>query len=251
MARVISIHSFRRGIGKTLLTANLGALMAAEGRRVAVVDTDLETPSLHLLFGVDPDSLPHSLNAYLARECNMRAAAYDMSAQLGIPAPGQLWLAPCSTDATQVSRVLRDGYDVDWLEQGLEQLQTELQLDTIILDTHAGLYDVTMLLIAISDVLVVLLHPDRQGFQGTAVTVELARKLEVPRLALIVNEVPVASDLDATRAHAEKTFECEVATVIPHTDAMQALASTGIFALHYPDHPVTALLREAAQRLAA
>jgi MinD-like ATPase involved in chromosome partitioning or flagellar assembly len=151
MARVISIHSFRRGIGKTLLTANFALMVVRAG--VAVVDTDLETPSLHLLFGVDPDNLPHALNAYLARECSMRAAAYDMSAQLSIPAPGQLWLAPCSTDATQVSRALRDGYDVDWLEQGLEQLQAELQLDMIILDTHAGLYDVTMLLIAISDVL--------------------------------------------------------------------------------------------------
>jgi hypothetical protein len=71
----------------------------------------------------------------------------------------------------------------------------------------------------------------------------------VPRLALIVNEVPVAADLAATRAHAEKTFECEVATVIPHTDAMQALVRYLRAALS--DHPVTALLREAAQRLAA
>jgi septum site-determining protein MinD len=251
MARVISLHSFRRGIGKTALTANLAALMATAGRRVAVVDTDLETPSLHLLFGVNPDNLPRSLNTYLSHECSLREAAYDMSAALGVAAPGQMWLVPCSTDSTQITRVLRDGYDVDWLEQGLEQLQQELHLDVVVLDTHAGLYDVTLLLIAISDVLVVLLHPDRQGYQGTAVTVELARKLGVPRLGLIVNEVPAASDLAATRAHAEQTFECDVAAVIPHTDAMQALASTGIFVLHYPDHPVTAMLREAAQRLTA
>jgi len=38
MARIISIHSFRGGTGKSNTTANLAALLAAEGRRVGVVD---------------------------------------------------------------------------------------------------------------------------------------------------------------------------------------------------------------------
>jgi hypothetical protein len=39
--------------------------------------------------------------------------------------------------------------------------------------------------------------------------------------------------------------------VLPHADEMMALASSGIFALHYPDHPVTAALKQAAASLVA
>jgi hypothetical protein len=36
---------------------------------------------------------------------------------------------------------------------------------------------------------------------------------------------------------------------LPYTDEMMALASTGIFALRYPKHPVTAALKQVAARL--
>jgi septum site-determining protein MinD len=39
--------------------------------------------------------------------------------------------------------------------------------------------------------------------------------------------------------------------VLPHADEMMILSSAGIFALHYPDHPVTELYRQVAKRLMA
>jgi MinD-like ATPase involved in chromosome partitioning or flagellar assembly len=42
-----------------------------------------------------------------------------------------------------------------------------------------------------------------------------------------------------------------VAAVLPHSDEMMALASAGIFALRYPDHPVTATLKQLATGLVA
>ena len=44
MARIVSVHSFRGGTGKSNLTANLAALTALGGRRVGVVDTDIQSP---------------------------------------------------------------------------------------------------------------------------------------------------------------------------------------------------------------
>ena len=37
MARIISVHSFRGGTGKSNTTANVAAVLAAEGRRVGVI----------------------------------------------------------------------------------------------------------------------------------------------------------------------------------------------------------------------
>ena len=39
MAKIVSIHSFRGGTGKSNMTANLSSLVALGGKRVAVVGT--------------------------------------------------------------------------------------------------------------------------------------------------------------------------------------------------------------------
>ena len=49
MSKIISIHSFRGGTGKSNTTANLAGLLAAEGRRVGVIDTDIQSPGIHVL----------------------------------------------------------------------------------------------------------------------------------------------------------------------------------------------------------
>ena len=69
---------------------------------------------------------------------------------------------------------------------------TDLKLDVLMIDTHPGLNEETLLSIAISDVLVIIMRPDQQDYQGTGVTVEVARKLGVPAMYLVVNKVPQA-----------------------------------------------------------
>jgi MinD-like ATPase involved in chromosome partitioning or flagellar assembly len=95
------------------------------------------------------------------------------------------------------------------------------------------------------------MRPDQQDYEGTGVTIEVARSLDVPRMMLIVNKTPSAFDAEAVRVRVEQTYGCEVAAVLPHSEEMMTLASAGIFALRYPDHPMTTLLREVAVKLAA
>ena len=65
-------------------------------------------------------------------------------------------------------------------------------MDYLFIDTHPGLNEETLLSITISDVLVLILRPDQQDYQGTAVTIDVARKLEVPKLLLVVNKLVLA-----------------------------------------------------------
>ena len=83
------------------------------------------------------------------------------------------------------------------------------------------------------------MRPDQQDYQGTAVTVDVARKLEVPNMMLVVNKVPQVFDAEDVKARVENTYKCPVAAVLPHSDEMMALASSGIFSVRYPDNPVT------------
>jgi MinD-like ATPase involved in chromosome partitioning or flagellar assembly len=97
----------------------------------------------------------------------------------------------------------------------------------------------------------IVLRPDQQDYQGTSVTVEVARKLDVPRLILMVNKVPAVFAVDDVTARVQQTYGCEVAAVLPHSDEIMALASSGIFVLRYPGHPITAALTQVATKLAA
>jgi MinD-like ATPase involved in chromosome partitioning or flagellar assembly len=176
-----------------------------------------------------------ALNDYLWGQCNIEETAYH----LNIPqVSGSIFLIPASIKTGEITRILREGYDVGLLNDGFQALLTKLKLDYLFIDTHPGLNEETLLSIAISDVLVLILRPDRQDFQGTAVTVEVARKLDVANLMLVVNKALPSLDFVALKQHVEKTYNASVAGIFPLSTEMLQLASGGIFCLHYPDHPL-------------
>ena len=249
MSKIISIHSFRGGTGKSNTTANVAALFAAEGRRIGVIDTDIQSPGIHILFGMAGDRIGHSLNDYLWGRCEIGQAAHNVTANLGGAVKGQVFLIPSSVQADEIVNVLREGYDVSRLTQGFRKLIHELNLDVLMIDTHPGLNEETLFSLAISHALVIILRPDQQDYEGTGVTVEVARSLDVPRLLLLVNKTPPTFDPAEVRARVAQAYSCEVAAVLPHSDEMMTLASAGIFALRYPDHPLTALYKEVAAKL--
>ena len=251
MAQIISIHSFRGGTGKSNTTANVASIMAMQGKRVGVVDTDIQSPGIHVLFGLDDHQMKYSLNDYLWQQCSIEQAAYDVTANIAPGISGQVLLIPSSIKAGEIAKVLREGYDVGLLNDGFQKLIDALDLDVLLIDTHPGLNEETLLSLAISDALAIILRPDQQDYQGTGVTVEVARRLNVPRMLLVVNKVPAVFDIQEVRTRVEQTYNCEVAAILPHSDELMALASSGVFSVKFPDHPVSDQYRQLAAKLLA
>jgi MinD-like ATPase involved in chromosome partitioning or flagellar assembly len=249
MSKIISVHSFRGGTGKSNTTANLAALYAQMGKRVGVVDTDINSPGIHVLFGLDETTMDRSLNDYLWGKCEIKDTAMDVTANIEVPVTGKIFLIPASIKAGEIARILREGYDVGLLNDGFQDLLEQLDLDILLIDTHPGINEETLLSIAISDVLVIIMRPDQQDYQGTGVTVEVARKLGVPAMYLVVNKVPQAFSPESVKERVEQIYRTFVAAVLPHSDEMMALASAGIFSLKMPDHPVSQQYRNLAKLL--
>jgi MinD-like ATPase involved in chromosome partitioning or flagellar assembly len=127
----------------------------------------------------------------------------------------------------------------------------QLRLDFLFIDTHPGVNEETLLSIAVSDLLLLIVRPDQQDFQGTAVAVELARKLEVPEMLLIVNKVPPGTDVDQLRRDVEALYAADVAAVLPLSTEMVRNASSDLFCNRYPTHPLTQELAEVVKRIVA
>lgn len=257
MTEIISIHSFRGGTGKSNTTANLAVAIARMGKRVAIVDTDIQSPGIHILFELDEERMNRSLNDYLWGNCAIEDAAYDVGKELTVDGGeqavtgGALYLVPSSIKVGEITRVLREGYDVGVLNEGFKALGERLKLDYLLIDTHPGLNEETLLSITISDVLLVVLRPDQQDFQGTAVTVDVARKLEVPKILLIVNKALPDYDFAALRAEIEKTYDLPVAGIFPLSEDVVRLASNGVFCVEEPDHPISKEIARIAERVVA
>jgi MinD-like ATPase involved in chromosome partitioning or flagellar assembly len=252
--KIISTHSFRGGTGKSNTTANLAVLVARAGRRVGIIDTDIQSPGVHVLFRVKEDEFEHSLNDYLWGKCRIEEAAFDVTARaIGSVTEDaerpRLFLIPSSIRTGEIARILREGYDVGLLNDGLQDLLKRLELDYLFIDTHPGVNEETLLSIAVSDLLVLILRPDQQDFQGTAVTVELARKLEVPNMFVVLNKVPPGSDPDVLREQVESLYRADVAALLPLSTEMVRLGSGDIFANRYPDHPLAQQLKDLADRI--
>ena len=82
MSTIVSIHSFRGGTGKSNLTANLASSMVQQGKRVAIVDTDIQSPGIHVLFGLDQANMGRTLNDYLYGHCPIEEVAHDVTSLL-------------------------------------------------------------------------------------------------------------------------------------------------------------------------
>jgi len=252
MANIISIHSFRRGTGKSSLTANLAALLAIEGWSVGVIDTNLETPSLGLLFDLDESRITYSLNDYLWGKCAIEQAVYEVTPRLSPAIKGRIWLIPASTAMNDIKRALREGYDVSLLNYGCYELIDALGLDILLIDTQAGMHAKSLVSIAIANILVIILRLDRQDYQGTGVLLDLARRMVVPPARiLVVNDAPSTLDFVKIKLQLEQSYECEVTGVLPHSDELMILTSADLFVLRYPDHPITTTFKQIAARLVA
>ena len=250
MSKIVSVHSFRGGTGKSNTTANLATMVACLGKRVGIIDTDIQSPGIHVLFGLNEEKIQRTLNDYLWGRCAIEDTAIKVNPTEVSKAKGNLFLIPSSIKAGEIARILREGYNVRLLNDGFRNLIRALNLDYLFIDTHPGINEETLLSITISNVLVIILRPDRQDFQGTAVTVELARKLKVPQMLLVVNRVLQSFDFDKVRQQVETAYHTPVAGILPNCDEMMQLQSSDLFCLRYPNHPLTAELRKIVNQLA-
>ncbi|MBD3393512.1 MAG: P-loop NTPase [Chitinivibrionales bacterium] len=121
---VISVGSGKGGVGKSSLTANVGALLAGKGYRVGFVDADLEGANLHLCLGVRRPRL--NLQDYLSgRVKDLREIAVETIV------PGT-WLVSGASDILQLSNP-RFGH-----KQKIITNLKKLDADYLLVDLGAG-----------------------------------------------------------------------------------------------------------------
>ena len=81
---------------------------------------------------------------------------------------------------------------------------------------------------------------------------EVACRLKLKKLLLVVNNALPRLDFESLRQQVQEAYNAPVAGILPASEEMIELGSAGLFSLKYPEHPYSQGVREiAAQILSA
>jgi MinD-like ATPase involved in chromosome partitioning or flagellar assembly/DNA-binding MarR family transcriptional regulator len=255
MSQIISVQSLRHGTGKSHLVSNLAVNMAQEGSRVGIIDTGFRPPGVHALFGLDDDKTDYTLNYYLWNHNTpddpeiAANLAYKVGSGQVVVIGGQVHLASINTNLRNLVSHLQQDCDITALSQDFFELMERLKLDYLLIDSRPEINEESLFYMAIADTLMLVLSLDDQTFQGIAVTIDIARRLGVPQIRLVVNQLPLAFDINEVQQELEQTFREAVVGVLPFSEEMLQFASRGIFCLEYPNHPLSANIQAIARQL--
>ena len=240
MGKIVTIHSYRGGTGKSNIAVNIAANLALQGKRVGLIDTDLNSPGAHILFNLPPDAISPTLNDYLRGKCSLVETVKTSSV-------ANLYFVPASPRDLDVITIAKEGFSVEKLVDGCYQFLEAFDLDYLFIDTHPGLHEETLLLISISDLLGVILRPDEQDFQGTAVMLDITRDRLGVDCALLLNLIPSFIEINALEADCQKIYEAPILGALPHLE--EFFGSKGIFSLQYPDLALSQTFQAFAEQL--
>lgn len=212
MPHTVVLHAFRRGTGKTAITAQLARLLAQAGLAVGALDLHLQAPGLHTALELEHPS--PTLNDELQRP----SLAGDLGHQIALPdAEGRLILVPASSSPADIAAALGTPLTIELLHDLFAQLTEQHGLDTLLLDTQPGITEETLRVLGMADLALIVLRLDEQDYMGTAVLISVLKRLGGPQLHLIVNDVPADYNAAQVISEISAAFGCPVAAVIPHT----------------------------------
>jgi MinD-like ATPase involved in chromosome partitioning or flagellar assembly len=255
MGKIIAVHSYKGGTGKTSLSVNLAATYARMGKKVCIMDLDFRAPSLHAIF--KKQNLNYWLNDYLNGVCEINKVLVDVTKDHGNGGKLFVALANPSTEAIRDMTAKDRKWEMKALGRLLSlrsSLLNEMGLDYIICDTSPGLQYSSINAIVTADVVLVVTSLDASDINGSQrMTSELYDLFE-KKTGILVNKV-IAEYLSSEKEqkkfnkYIKNIHTLPVLATIPCFCEVLRAAGDFIFTEERPDHPFTETLEELAAKV--
>jgi MinD-like ATPase involved in chromosome partitioning or flagellar assembly len=255
MSKIIAVHSYKGGTGKTLLSVNLAATFAKLGKKVCLLDLDFRAPSLFSILKVDKSDC--WLNDYLNGACEINKVLVDLSSR--IPSNGKFFAA-LANPATEAIRDM-SAKDRKWEMRALGRLLSlrntllnDQEFDYLVFDTSPGLQYSSINAIVAADFVVVATTGDRSDVDGTRRMLRELYNLFEKKTGLVINKVLDAtskSKRDEMDSRIKNVYQVPMLGLVPcFCDILRAEGNL-IFVQDKPNHPFTKILEEMAKRIDA
>jgi hypothetical protein len=192
---IVTFYSYRGGVGRTTALANVALDLALRGRKVLLVDFDLEAPSLPSFVHLRPKDGAHPglvefIAEYLRSGKSPDIRNYVYEAKPFNKDCAKVWVMPAGRGGDDYWQAfhginwkelygLRDGFVL--FEDIKFQWREAFHPDYVLIDTRAGINDrLAICTRQLPDALVMMLTPDRSGDKSRKVLEdELSHQLEI------------------------------------------------------------------------
>lgn len=255
---VITFYSFKGGVGRSMALVNVGAKLASAGKRVLLVDFDLEAPSLtsfNLEVGKSCQAgIVEFVGSYLDTDCAPNVRDFISAPQV-FDSGGHLWMMPagaCTDDyQARLARInwldlyeRRAGYLL--MEEMKAQWDRELQPDYVLIDSRTGHSDVSGICTRqLPDAVAFVFVPNRQNLDGLTQTVrqvrtqnsaDTSREIE---LFFVESNVPYYDDerrtLEKNREMFLERLDVDSFSATLHQHPHLSVLNQSVFVEEFPD----------------
>lgn len=253
---------------------NVAAELARTGRRVLLVDFDLEAPGLCEFDLLDPEmktpGLVEFVSDYLVDHVVPDVRDYIHRSDKFADTEDRLWVMPAGCQKNSKYQSLftainwnnlyeeHDGYLL--MEDMRSQWESAIRPDYVFVDSRTGYTDIAGICTRqLPDAVCLLFTLNKQNLTGlTRITSEIkaqvfAPELRQPLLHFVASNIPNLDDEEHVVAKALSNFSEQLAyvkpaTIIHHHDSL-ALVSEAIFTLQYPKSALAAQYRALAEEI--
>ena len=264
---VTTFYSFKGGVGRTMALVNVAVTLALRGRRVLVVDFDVEAPGLDTFDVLRPrEEIPGVID-FVTQYLEAGQAPVADSFIGECPAIGDqgggLWIMPSGRNETYAAKFNR----VDWgalyerhdgfllFEDLKEQWNQIVQPDYVLIDSRTGHTDTSGICTRqLPDSVVILFFPNEQNLRGlTDVVRDIRSEANEPRkknieLHFVMSNVPDLDDEDRILEGKIKAFQEQLGfarePMVVHRYNSLSLLNQVVFA---KDRPRSRLANEYAE----
>lgn len=253
MGKIVAVHSYKGGTGKTLLSVNLAAALAEHGKKVCLFDLDFRAPSLATHLKIE--NAECWLNDYLNGACEIDKVLLDLSGK--IHNGGKLFVG-LANPATEAIRDMT-AKDRKWEMRALGRLlalRTSLLndkgFDYLILDTSPGLQYSSINAIVTADLVLVATTFDLSDVDGTRRMLRELYDLFEKKTEVVLNKVLDVSSKagkEEVQSKVKDVYKVPLLGIVPcYCDILKSHGSI-IFANEKPDHPFARILDEMATKI--
>lgn len=208
---VYAVTGAKGGIGKTTTSIAIVSVLAAAGRSVLLVDTDLAMGNVaDFLETPFEDGTTASIHDVLGGPVDPGDAIYE----------GPLGIDILPTSGSLEEFATTNATDLPALIGALRQRE----YDEIILDTGAGLSDATLLPVAAADEAILVARPCVGAVENAAAAIDLAGRVETPIAGLVVTD---ATDAAPDGECVADALEVPLLGTIPRDEAVPVAQEAG------------------------
>jgi flagellar biosynthesis protein FlhG len=239
-----AVTSGKGGVGKSTISLNLGIALAAEGKRVLLIDADLGLANIDILLGISPE---HNLQDLLRG----RASAFDVI----VEGPEGLSILPAASGLGESEAWQAD--DAARLSEELGRL--ERAFDLILIDTGAGISEkVTDFVLSVDRAFIVATpEPTSIADAYAMVKVTTGERPDLP-VGLIVNRAKSPREAHELHARFEEIVSRfldlsidRVGHVVEDQSVEQATRTQHPVVVGSPESEAARCLRKLGSKLAA